>query len=52
MAMAVSASAEPEYGTLQSGDPFTNFVGEKTAATIDFRDKLYKNRASGKIDSQ
>lgn len=36
MAMAVSASAEPEYGTLQSGDPFTNFVGEKTAATIDF----------------
>ena len=38
LAMAVSsASAEPEYGRLQGGASFNNFVvGDKTAATIDF----------------
>ena len=37
LAMAVSASAEPEYGRLQGGESLTNFVvGERTAAAIDF----------------
>ena len=37
LAMAVSASAEPEYGRLQGGESSNNFVvGDKTAATIDF----------------
>ena len=34
MSMAVTVSASPEYGRLQSDN--TVFVGEKSAATIDF----------------
>ena len=34
MGMALAVSASPEYGRLQSDN--TVFVGEKSAATIDF----------------
>ena len=38
VALAVFVSTEPEYGNLIS-DPFTNLVGDKTASSIDFRDR-------------
>ena len=38
LALAALVVAEPEYGNLIS-DPFTNLVGDKTAASIDFRDR-------------
>ena len=48
---AVSASPEPEYGRLQdTGASFNNFVvGERTASTIDFRDRSNITSANFRI---